>query len=358
MTDAVCEQFLQHARLDSSGVFTVDWKRLREVYGGVQRVLPDLYLCKLFQALVCAAPERIDFSVRGRALEIRCIGGNGFDADSLGGVQRYLEQGAALGEEPRCRHLASALLSTVTRADLSVSVQAGARLEWCATHATVHNEAQLETRIVVRKRSFLTGIPRMLADFHPRWPFWPEFNSFRRRLGYHPVPVTINGVSVPCAVPGTLACHVYLGDEARVGVDLSEAPPLTSFERDGEIVPRPDVVRARQALNLNYNFGQTNPYLVQVSYGKDVLVIVSDGLPVYRTDKWLGQVGAVMVVGRSDLPTDATTLALVEGPELEAALRQAREDAELFLFSLEGQLGEAAENHLGAALRSLRALPR
>ena len=111
-------------------------------------------------------------------------------------------------------------------------------------------------------------------------------------------------------------------------------------------------------MNLNANVGLSNPYSLRTHFSDDVLVFVQDGLPVYRTNQWLGQVGIFMAVADNRLPSDASTVSLVRGPELEAAIARARLDAEHFLFELEERFPGEVNPQLSAALRAVRFLPR
>ena len=379
MLDRLCEEFVSRARLDSSGVFTVDWSGLSKAYLSFSKALPDLYLCKIFQAAVCASPTRIDIDVAARQIEFRWPDGGHFDAEELASLHDYLQRGSAAPASRSCRHLASAILFLSTRPEVSVTVASGqSALVWERNQARLTPGQTEGTSIRIISKRWLPNrsLPQLIANFDLSSPrislFWPEFTRFRRRLGFHPGHVCVNGIPAPCGRAGNLASHVYLSpqpERAIVGLDLSEIPPLLSFELNGEEVPgaTPSAQLAcRQYLNVNLNFGVSNPYTLQVDYGNDQLVIVSDGLAVYRSGTWLGKVGVVMVVGRSDLQTDASTLNLVQSPQLESAIAQARQDAEHYLFGLEDYLAtlppssnpNSMENQLAAALRSLRSLPR
>jgi len=228
--------------------------------------------------------------------------------------------------DPLNQHLAQAQLLASTRADLKIT---------------------LEDECSLKVTSSRWSLP--LASLK-----WPEFLYWKARLGFHPGRLTINGQLVPVGQPGNLATHAQFSHDPEagsVGLDLVETAAVYSFEGDAD-------GRCVQYINLNANVGVSNPYSLHTHYSDDVLVVVSDGLPVYRTNQWLGNVGIFMVVANNQLPTDASTLTPVEGPELRQAIARARHDAEHFLLGLEERFPLDSNPQLAGALRALRSLPR
>jgi hypothetical protein len=328
---------LEEARYDSSGTFTVDGSRLRKTYQGLLKAEPDLVLCKIFQAAVASGPTRLNLRYTRGAI--------GFHWDgvlNLEALHQHLSQGGPAGPD---RHLVAALMLASTRPDLTLELHSGGHtLTWRNTTSVLENQRGDGTSAVLTSSRW-----RPMAHLK-----WPEFAQFRARLGYQPVQTRINGLAVPVGHPGTLATHARFAAEPEkgsVGLNLVDTPAVYSFEGDS-------TGRCVQYINLNTNVGITHPYTSQTHFSDDVLVIVQDGLPVYRSTNWLGQVGVFMVVADNDLPTDASTLNLVEGPGLRAALDRARKDTEHFLLDLDSKFPSSSNPQLGAALRALRFLPR
>ena len=291
-------------QLHSSGVFTLDPEMLRKTYRNLLKATPDLYLCKLFQAAVSTKSQRFELEFTRRRLLLRWD--RPIDKDN--------------------QHLAQAQLLASTRSDLKIT-----REDQCSMEVT----------------SSRWSLP--LASLK-----WPEFLYWKARLGFHPGHLSINGQLVPVGQPGNLATHAHFSkypEAGAVGLDLTETAAVYSFEGDAS-------GRCVQYINLNANVGVSNPYSLHTHYSDDVLVLVSDGLPVYRTNHWLGKVGIFMVVANNRLPTDASTLTLVEGPELQAAIEKARHDAEQFLLCLEERFPPDSNPQLAGALRAMRSLPR
>lgn len=310
---------LDEARYDSSGAFTVDWSRLHESYRGLLKLEPDLYLCKIFQAVVAAQATRLDIRVDRSQIV--------FDWNTETQLQE--QQG----------HLAIGLHLAATRADLKITLYSGSHsLLWPQKEFSRLDPRHEGTRLVVTSSRW-----RPLASLK-----WPEFAHFRARLGYQPLKLRINGSELAVGGAGTLATQArYLAEPVvgEVGLDLADGPDARLLEGDPSD-------RCVQYIHLNANVGVSNPYSMLTHYSEDVLVFVQDGLPVYRSNRWLGRVGMFMVVANNRLPTDASTLNLVEGTELAAALVQARQDAEGFLAELEERFSAEENPQLAAALRS------
>lgn len=323
---------LEEPRFDSSGVFTVDWLKLRKNYQGLLKVEPDLYLCKIFQAAVAARATRLDIRTSRQHLVFHWN-----THTSLLELQNQLLTGQG--------HLATGLQLASTRPDLKITIHSGEHcLVWHRGQASLEKHRHEGTSLQISSSRW-----RPLVSLK-----WPEFAHFRARLGYHPLQMRINGRSIGVGNPGTLATHARFQakpEAGAVGLNLVDTPAVYSFEGD-------KTGRCVQYINLNSNGGVSNPYSLQTHFSDDVLIFVQDGLPVYRSNNWLGKVGVFMAVADNRLPTDASTLNLVRGPELQAAIGRAREGAEQFLFELEERFPGEANPHLAAALRAIRFLPR
>ena len=328
---------LEEARFDSSGAFTLDASRLRKTYRSLLRAEPDLLLCKLFQTAVASGASRIHLRVSRSAISFH------WDAAlELTSAHRHL-----CGEPlvPCDRHLGAALRLAEARPDLTLELHSGGHtLVWRQARSCLEDQRRDGTCAILTSSRW-----RPLAHLK-----WPEFSNFRARLGYQPVQTRINGVPVPVGHPGSLATHARFASQPQrgsVGLNLVDTPAVYSFDGDS-------TGRCVHYINLNTNPGMTHPYTLQTVFSNDVLVIVQDGLPVYRCNNWLGQVGVFMVVADNTLPNDASGFKLVEGAALKAAVDRARKDTEHFLLELDSRFPGPANPQLAAALRALRFLPR
>ena len=353
------DDFLNSQRLgefDSSGAFTVDWSRARQAYRDLGRADPTAFLLKILQTGFSCRPPAVHIKADSRYLEITWEGGREFRDTDLQLLVSHILTGQAF-TGPRCtRHLGRALLLLAGRDDLEISLETAAGGFSLSPRGILSRSTRRPgTRIRIQA---VAGVPRLVTPqpidlssildmdlFSPLLnQAWPELNLIREKLGCQPLPLLLNGR--PMADNGRLrpetlvTTRVYLADDpARCGLgfhlrqEANDCKYLLPNELECRQVPGHYVQGGILASNSYFNLGYSESKGGRVY--RDALQLVADGIPVYETSSWLDQIGIAMVMDASDLPVDATTLALVEGAQWSACLDAARTQVLRFLVELE-----------------------
>ena len=344
--DAFLEEQSQ-GQLDSSGAFTLDWTRARQAYQGLAQADPSAFLLKLLQAAFASRPSSVTLHATVPTLELVWEGGGELTPVQISALESYLLTGQALGKAETTRafkHLARAFLLVAGRDDLCIDFQAPAGRLIVGPSGLRKGPAQSGRSSTSIRIAAVAGGER-LAKSSPfgldlRSPLvsraWPELGKVQGKLGCHSSPLFINGRQWPLdgrnRPSSKLGTRVFLAASPAncglgFGLDL-RADDCQFHDPDGTLcqaIPLTHVQGTMLASSCFLDFG--------FSWGNeekafwDTLQLVADGIPVFESYNWLGgaKVGVSMVMDASELPVDASTLALVKGPELSARIRRARE---------------------------------
>ena len=176
-------------RLDSSGVFTLDFVKASDKLREFQLAEPHLYILKLIQSAVASEATAVSIVTSGTTLQLS-YDGLSIAPEQLEGLVNCLLDPLKVGAERQLVHLAVGLNSCLGCGVDQIIVESwkdgqGAALvltdQLQQTGRVVGKSRRSGTRLFLRKR----GLPLQQM-------FRPELEALAQRAVYCPIPITVN----------------------------------------------------------------------------------------------------------------------------------------------------------------------
>lgn len=206
LTDLV-EDLRAEARLESSGVFTLDPATAEEKLRNFAFLRPEDYLLKFVQAAVARGAERLEIDSGATSMELRWYG-PGLEAERLCGLMGYLLSPQAGPEFRYLRHLAAGLRGSVAVSPDQLLLESGTgpdgfRRSWRAGRwetVALPGRSETFTRVYLRRQSrtiLSQWLSRLSAPLFARQTPGAEERVLLEGAGLIPIPLKLNDQDFP-----------------------------------------------------------------------------------------------------------------------------------------------------------------